>query len=195
VARWTRGCALVAGGLLVLFLIAGFVGVGALSPPQGHVRPSDHVTLDIMPVKPGGPAENFAAYVPSTVVRVPARSLVTFTIRNFDLDPAALPAGSPAARVQGTVGGVAYVDGTAYTSLDVGGIAHTFTVAALNLNVPIPGHAASGESYVTVTFEIRTGQAGAYDWRCWAPCGDGPDGQAGPMADAAFMRGTLFVED
>jgi len=194
-ARWTRGCALVVAGLLLVFLIVGFVGAGALAPPTGQVRPSDHVALDIMPVKPGGPAEGFAAYLPSTLVRVPARTTVTFAIRNFDLDPAALPPGSSAGRVQGTVGGVAYADGIVYTALDAGGIAHTFAVPALGLNVPIPGHAATGRHYVTVTFRVRTGKAGAYDWRCWAPCGDGPTGQAGPMADAAYMRGTLFVEE
>jgi hypothetical protein len=191
VFRWLRLALLVANGVVLLTAFIGFDMIAV----AGHDHPPDHVALDIMPVKPGGPAQNYAAYTPSTVLRVPAQSLVTFTIRNFDLDTVTLQGASPAAHVQGTEGGVAYADGRAYSALDQTGIAHTFTVPALHLNVPIPGHAASGKSYVTVTFRIHTGKAGTYDWRCFAPCGDGPEGQAGPMADDRYMRGTLFVAD
>ena len=78
-------------------------------------------------------------------------------------------------------------------SIDPTSVSHTFTVPALNLNVPIPGRAAAGKRYAIVTFLVRTGNAGIYAWRCFAPCGDGPDGQAGPMADDSYMRGTLIV--
>ena len=190
VLHWTRFSILVAVGVV---LLAAFVGFDALAP-TGKATPSDHVALDIMPVKAGGPPVNFAAYLPTTVLSVPAQRLVTITIRNFDLDPTPLAEGSPALRVQGTVGGVAYADGKAYTVLDRTGVAHTFTIPALHFNVPIPGHAASGKHYVTVTFQIRTGKAGVYSWLCLAPCGDGSDGESGAMADAGYMRGTLFVE-
>jgi hypothetical protein len=189
--HWTRFVLLIAGGLLLLLL---FVGYDTFAP-QGQARPPDHVALDIMPVKPGGPAQNYAAYVPTTVLNVPANSVVTVTIRNFDLDPMPMAASSPYTRVQGTMGGIAYADGKAYTILDPSAIAHTFTVPALHLNVPIPGQAASGMHYVTVTFRIHTGKAGTYTWRCFAPCGDGADGQAGAMAEADYMRGILFVAD
>lgn len=205
VTRWT--ClgvlvvdSLVAGGLILLALfgwVEAPIPSGQTAAGQtaaGQSRLPDRVALDILPVKPGGPAEDYAAYVPSTVLRVPASSLVTITIRNFDLDATPLPGGSPYARVQGTMGGVAYADGKAYGALACSAIAHTFTVPALHLNVPIPGRAAAGKRYVTVTFRVRTGNAGAYEWRCFAPCGDGPDGQAGPMADERYMRGTLVVE-
>lgn len=200
VTRWT--ClgvlgvdSLVAGGLILLTLF-GWVEVPIPSgqTAAGQSRLPDRVALDILPVKPGGPAEDYAAYVPSTVLRVPASSLVTITIRNFDLDATPLPDGSSYTRVQGTVGGIAFADGMAYGALARSAIAHTFTVPALHLNVPIPGRAAAGKRYVTVTFRVRTGNVGAYEWRCFAPCGDGPDGQAGPMADERYMRGTLVVE-
>ncbi len=187
--------ALVACGLVLLMLF-DWVGVSippartaALQPPSPA-----QVALDIMPVKPGGPPEGYAGYAPSTVLSVPASSLVTVTIRNFDLDATPLPPGSPYAGVQGTANGVAYADGRAYSVLDPAGVAHTFTVPALHLSVPIPGHAAAGMRYVTVTFSFRTGSAGTYEWRCFAPCGDGPGGLAGPMADDTYMRGTLIVE-
>jgi hypothetical protein len=180
----------VAGGLVVLVVVCGF----DLLAPAGRPRPAEHVALDILPVKPGGPAEQYAAYTPTTVLTVAAQGVVTVTIRNFDLAPSPLPAGSPYMRVQGTVGGVAYVDGTAYSALDRSMIAHTFTVPQLHLNVPIPGVAADGKSYVTVQFRVRTGKPGVYSWRCFAPCGDGPEGESGPMADDRYMRGTLVVE-
>jgi hypothetical protein len=191
--RRARLVILVGGASLVLVLIFGLDAVA----PAGHAgasRPVDHIALDILPVRPGGPPHGYAAYLPSTVLVVPAHQLVSVTIRNFDLDPTPEPPDSPYARVRGTAGGVAYADGTAYTSLDRTDIAHTFTIKRLGLNVPIPGDSANGERYVSVTFRFRTGAAGAYAWGCFAPCGDGPDRHGGPMADEAYMRGTLFVQ-
>lgn len=198
VARWTRYVVLTAGTLLMLALVVGFniISLFGAAPPTRAVaqRPaSDQIALDIMPIRPGGPAANFAAYLPATTLSIPAHSLLTFTIRNFDLDPTPFPAASPAANVQGTVDGVAYADGQAYNALDRTKIAHTFTVPAFHLNVPIPGVSASGQRYVTVTFRVRTDQPGVYAWRCVAPCGQGPDGEEGPMADEQYMRGALIV--
>ena len=188
-ARWTRLGVALAGGLVLVFLWAG----PSVLAPQNPVRPASHVALDIMPVRAGGPPENYAAYLPATALRVPARSLITVTIRNFDLDPTPVPNGSPYARVQGTVGNVAYADGAPYGALDRLGIAHTFTVPDLHLNVPIPGRSASGKPAVTVTFSFRTGAPGIYRWRCFDPCGTEADGLSGPMADVDSMQGTLTV--
>jgi hypothetical protein len=145
-----------------------------------------------MPVKAGGPAENWPAYVASTPLRVPANTVVTVTIRNFDLGDAALTPGSPLAHVEGTVGGVASVDGQTYSALDPAKVAHTFTVPSLGINVPIPGDAPADATYVTVTFSFRTHGAGAYLFECLAPCGTGT-GFGGPMQSMAYMRGTLTV--
>jgi hypothetical protein len=151
------------------------------------------VALDIMPVKAGGPAQNWPAYVASTPLRVPANTVVTVTIRNFDLGDAALTPDSPLARVEGTVGGVAIADGKTYTALDPAKVAHTFTIPQLGLNVPIPGDAVNNASYVAVTFSFRTHGAGSYIFQCLAPCGTGT-GFGGPMQSMAYMRGTLTVQ-
>lgn len=188
--RWARRCMVLAVMLLMLGLWVGPT-VFAVS---GQTGASTHIALDIMPVKPGGPAQNYAAYLPSTSLSVPAHATITVVIRNFDLDAVSVPSGAPYLRVAGTVGGVAYMDGTPYSTLNRSGVAHTFTVPALNINVPIPVHTSAGRSYVTVTFSFRTGSAGTFAWKCIAPCGEGPDGQTGPMADDAYMRGTLFVQ-
>lgn len=187
-AHWTRLGMAAAG---VLFLLALLVGLDMLAP-AGRAAPAPRIALDIFPQKPGGLAQG-AAYVPDTVLRVPAHALVTITIRNFDLDPTPLPTDSPYLAVQGTVNGVAYADGKAYTALDRRVIAHTFTVPALHLNVPILGHSSTGKNYVLISFSFRTGGNAVYQWRCFAPCGDGPDGDSGPMSDERYMRGSLFV--
>jgi hypothetical protein len=151
-----------------------------------------HLALDILPAKPGGPAENWPAYLASTPLSVPAHTIITVTIRNFDLGDAALVDGSPLAKVQGTVGGAASFDGHPYTALDAPKVAHTFTIPQLGLNVPIPGDAPDNASYLTVTFSFRTGRAGTYTFECFAPCGTG-NGFGGPMASMAYMKGILTV--
>lgn len=180
-------------GALAVTLAALFGGLDAITP-VGVSRPDAHIALDIMPIKPGGPAANYAAYVPSTLLRVPARSIVTVTIRNFDLDAIPVPNDSPSLRVQGTIDDIAFVDGQPYSTVSRLHLAHTFTVPSLQLSVPIPGMSASGQHLVTVTFAFHTGSAGTLKWKCFAPCGDGADGLEGPMSDENYMRGTLFVE-
>lgn len=153
-----------------------------------------HVALDIMPVKPGGPVEDWPAYLASTPLTVPANSIVTVTIRNFDLGDAALTANSPLAKVQGTVDNAVTFNGKTYSSLDPAKVSHTFTIPQLGLNVPIPGDAPDNASYLTITFSFHTGKAGTYTFQCYAPCGTGTDGFGGPMGSMAYMKGTLTVQ-
>lgn len=93
----------VAGATLAILL-----GTAALRnwSPSGRVAaassaPTTHLTLDILPVRPGGPAENWPAYMPTSSTNLPANSVITVTIRNFDLGDDSLPAGSPLLSVQG----------------------------------------------------------------------------------------------
>lgn len=153
-----------------------------------------HVALDILPVKPGGPAEDWPAYMPSSPMTVPANTVVTVTIRNFDLGDDTMPANSPLLSVQGTTNGVATADGRAYSALDATHVSHTFTIPQLHLNVPIPGDPVGDASNVTVTFSFRTpAQAGTYTFQCFVPCGTGSSGFDGPMNTLGFMKGTLTV--
>ena len=132
------------------------------------------------------------AYAPSDLT-VPAHSLVTLTIRNYDLDDTSLPVPSPYDRVHGIQGSAA-VDGHPYLALAPTRVAHTFTSPALHLNVPSPGDGAQGAAYVTVTFTFRTGAPGVYTWQCFDPCGEGPEGFNGPMQLKGYMMGTLTVQ-
>ncbi len=132
-------------------------------------------------------------YLPTTSLYVPAHSMVTVTIVNYDIGDTDLPAGSPFANVSNVVGGSAKVDGSPYTQLDITKVAHTFTIPQLNVNVPIPGDSPTGASSLTVTFSFMTGAPGVYDWRCMDPCGSGSSGWGGPMATMGQMEGTLTV--
>jgi hypothetical protein len=187
--------------LVVVFAtLAILVATGAIQGTRSSGRVASaagasttHVALDILPVKPGGPSEDWPAYIASTPLTVPAHTIITVTIRNFDLGDAALADGSPLAKVQGTVGGTASFDGKSYTALDAAKVSHTFTIPQLGLNVPIPGDAANDASYLTVTFSFRVDRAGSYTFECFAPCGTG-SGFDGPMASMAYMKGTLTVQ-
>ena len=189
--------ALIAGLVVVAFALS--LASAAAGPPAPAATSSTraprpvHLALDIFPVRPLGPTANWPAYTPATTLSVPADSLVTLTIRNFDLGSAPLPANSPYAHVTGTTSGIAQADGQSYTAIAPDQVAHTFTISQLHVNVPIPGTAQPGQSFVTVTFSFRTGTAaGSYSWRCNAPCGtDG--GYGGPMQTPGYMLGTLMA--
>lgn len=141
----------------------------------------------------------FPAYVPSDFT-LPANSTVVITVTNFD-NATPLPKGSEQyADVTGTVGGTmtttpivaAYpnrVGGPAATlsKLDPNAVSHTFTIAALGINVPIPAMSRT-------TFTIHTGAPGTFSWRCMDPCGAGATGWGTAMsAKQGFMEGTLTV--
>ncbi len=154
-----------------------------------------HVQAHLDIVLGGNPAhKDWPVYEPSNLT-LPAHSLVTITIHNYDLGDTALPNGSPFSKVQGTVGGIATANGTAtYTALDVAKVAHTFTVLQMHLSVPVPGDAPQGASYTSVTFSFHTGDAGTYTFECFDPCGTGATGWMGPMMTKGYMLGSLTVQ-
>lgn len=187
-SRFALLAVLAAGALAVL------AACGSASAAKTPVATTTHLTLDILPVKPGGPADDWPAYMPSSSTALPANTVVTVTIRNFDVGDDALPAGSPLLQVQGTTNGAASADGKSYTSLDPQRISHTFTIPQLKLNVPIPGDPVGDANNVTVTFSFRTpDKGGTYTFQCLVPCGTGTSGFDGPMSTPGYMRGTVTV--
>ena len=154
-------------------------------PPQRHV----HLNLNIILNRPGY-QQDWPAYAPNKLV-VPANSLVTISLHDHDLGDTALPNGSPFVTVQGTIGGVAYLNGKPYASLAPEKIAHTFTIPQLHINVPFPG---DGKESDIISFTFHTGKAGTYIFQCLDPCGTGKSGFEGPMATKGYMMGTLTVQ-
>lgn len=158
------------------------------TPVERHVQ----VHTDIL-INQAGFQKDWPAYSTTNLV-VPANSLVTVTLRNYDLGDTPLANNSPFAQVQGTINGMAMADGKTYTSLASDKVAHTFTIPQLHVNVPVPGDAAKGASFTTVIFTFHTGKAGTYTFQCFDPCGTGPMGWMGPMMTKGYMTGTLTVQ-
>lgn len=186
------GLVLLILGLLPLVLAGCGTPAQATSSQQTTAPQHVYRSLDIVPNKPGGP-DDWPAYAPNALT-VPANSLVTITIHDYDFGAAALPATSAYNQVQGVEGNSVTADGQSYSSLDPSNVAHTFTIPELHLNVPLIASAPSGAEYSTVTFTFRVGAAGTYTWHCFAPCGTDPEGWGGPMTTKGFMQGTLTVQ-
>ncbi|HUY61753.1 MAG TPA: hypothetical protein VMW49_07745, partial [Candidatus Dormibacteraeota bacterium] len=93
----------------------------------------------------GGAHPDWVSYGPTSNLWVPAHALVTVTIRNYD--GATALADPFYGRVQGTVGGVAWVNGRPIRGLAASQVAHTFTIhmfplpgqPELDVSVPLPG--------------------------------------------------------
>jgi hypothetical protein len=158
----------------------------------------------------GNGPHDWVSYGPTTNLQVPAHSLVTVTINQYDSGDA-IP-NTFLAHVQGTVGGSMTVDGKTVTEIDSDTVGHTFTVHnyptasqdPLYINVPLP---ALTDDEVTaadaagrlpkphvIVFQFITGGAGSYAWNCEFPCGDGTYAKFGDaMSSYGYMSGTLHV--
>lgn len=186
---------------------------GTASTPQGVV-PHVFMHLSTYPDSmagehgaDGGAQPDWVSYGPTTTLSVPAHSLVTVTIDQYDTgDKITNPY---FARVHGTIGGTETVNGKTVTKTDPKSIGHTFTLHAaptaqtpLFLSVPLPAQAddaqvPKGSAYprpIVVSFSFMTGSAGTYVWNCEFPCGDGYYAKfGGPMSTRGYMSGTLTV--
>jgi len=151
------------------------------------------------------------AWIHTTLFRVPAGSKIDMTIYGYD---GCTPLRNPVfGQVTGTIGEAAYNGGKKYTHLNswaACNVAHTFSIPALNLNVPIasPSLSQSGTSgfcgtspcttasvHRVVTFSFKSPKTtGEYFWQCRIPCGGGfVDGFGGPMQTIGFMTGNMEV--
>jgi len=204
---------------LVVFTAMAFVGS---EPPtvdytQGH-QPGEpvNVTLQTVGAIGSGIHPDWVSYlarspggqwVHTTLLKLPAHSRIDMTILQYD-------SGSPLrnqqfGQVQGTLGGIALINGkpTSLVNSNAGnGVGHTFSVPALNINVPLVGVNGSATNFCStaapcgsathnvIKFSFVTPGAGNYRWQCFVPCGLGYlYGNGGPMATLGYMGGFLEV--
>ena len=132
--------------------------------------------------------------------QLPANSTVIVTVTNFDNATPLPKGGQQLAQASGIVGNSFTVtpiiatdpNGSAgptrtESALDPAQVSHTFSLAALGINVPIAPLART-------TFTFHTGGPCACAWHCLVPCGTAPAGYGGPMAaTSGYMEGTLRV--
>ena len=132
------------------------------------------------------------AQVPGTIFHLPTNTLVTVIVDNFDSRTA--PRNNFFTLVQGTVGGVEYVNGKKLTVMNPDLVSHTFTIPDLGVSVPMEGIPDSGNpDHETMKFSFWIRKAGNYRWQCIIPCGSGLYGFGGPMQEFGYMDGWLNV--
>ncbi len=155
------------------------------------------------------PQIGWVTYCPSTTWDLPANSLITVVIKQYD--SASGLYNDFFQKVQGTVGGVAMYNNKPMGQIKGDDAAHTFTIQStpnetnpIFVSVPLLGVADNAPNLANgypapnvIEFQFRTGPAGhVYIWHCYVPCGndrESPYGFTGPMATTGYMAGTLTV--
>jgi hypothetical protein len=155
--------------------------------------------------RPGDPHPTWVSYLPTTILKVPANSVVTISI---DQEDGASGLRNPYwAKAQGIIGGtfhMSYYDDSGAPQVgDFGAIAdprtlaHTFAIPDLGVFVPLLqlNPAAPAGSHNEVTFSFKTGKAGVFRWQCFVPCGAGSIyGNGNAMQTFGYMAGLLVVQ-
>jgi hypothetical protein len=165
--------------------------------------------------------DDWVTYGPTTTLTVPAHSVVTMTIENYDgytplLNPFyAVP--QETTDGNGVLTNTIQVatdpnsDFTTVNKVDPEQVSHTFTIHSianqkdqpwLYVSVPITGvpDARMDEGVdngfplpVVTKFSFVVGGPGTYIWQCFDPCGSNYDGFGGPMSTKGYMSGTFTV--
>lgn len=145
-------------------------------------------------------------YWPSTTLQLPAHTVVTITIKQYD--GATTPWNPYWAEVHGTIDGTAKYNGEQKTGIEPANVAHTFTIHQYPestqeyffVSVPmlaVPNNAKNeANGYPKpqeITFSFLTPGPGEYIWNCEDPCGNGYQDFGGPMSERGFMAGTIKV--
>ena len=184
---------------------AGTAVVGGVTVPHVILNfqtyPDSSGSVHGVAIHPGG-NPGWPAYGPTNEFQVPAHALVTVELRQYDSGGTL---NNPwFAKVQGTVGGVATIDGKVVSAIDPDNVAHTFTVRGapgtdpgFYVNVPLPAvggdNQADNGAYHTVVFSFLSGSAGIYAWNCEFPSGTMVASFGGPMGTYGYMSGFIHV--
>jgi hypothetical protein len=204
-----------AGALIVIVLTALFTWGVTYKSAYGATRSGDsaikvstnasgqrvyNLHLAIQQEVSTGPHADWLGYQtltnpvhPGTLLNVPKNALVTVTIDNYDSETA--PRNEFFSLVQGTVGGVEYVNGKKLKVMDPAIMSHTFTIPDFGVSVPMEGipDTAKPNAFETMKFTFRTpNRTGVFRWQCIVPCGSGLYAFGGPMGELGYMQG-LFT--
>ena len=215
--RQSRIVAVLAATIVSVALIAWYVVSWVVSFPQAVSASTSggtaSVTLQTVASFGHEPHPDWVSYlikndqgtwVHSTIIQVPAHSLVKFTILNYD---GASGLRNPLwSQPRGLIGGTESIDGKPVPVINPDDTSHTFAIPDLGVSVAIPGVAddapnqcsvtpcTMAQAHRTITFTIRTGKPGHYRWQCFVPCAAGfPNGFGGPMQSVGWMDGYLNV--
>jgi hypothetical protein len=201
----------VAAGLIAFYILSYLV----IRPPEVQASgsaPHARLTLQTVASIGFGPHPTWVSYlvqndsgkwVHSTIFRVPAHSLVTVTVYQFDT-----ATGLRNPYFGGSLGivGDMTVDGKPVKTLDPDLASHTFAIPDLGVSVPLQGVPDNAknqcsvapctlkQAHKTITFTFRTGDKGTFRWQCFVPCAASFIlGSGGPMQSLGYMDGYLVV--
>jgi hypothetical protein len=166
-----------------------------------NTYPDASGSADGVAIHPGG-NPSWPSYGPTNQFQIPAHSLVTVHVRQYDSGGSLN--NSWFDQVRGTVGGTETVNGKVVTSINPNTVGHTFTMrgtpgtdSGFFLNVPLPlvpgDSQADNGQYVSITFSFVAGTKGLYAWSCEYPCGTSVAGFGGPMNAYGYMSGFVHV--
>lgn len=202
---------------------------GTVTGPGGQTFKRVHLTLDTFPSYPSqawltehnyhfmrvngipviNPHLDWVTYGPGNQLFVPAYSLVTITINNYDGGISLL--NDFYSNVRGTINNEMTVNGHVLTHISPTLVSHTFTIHGIPSNiqpwlfvsVPLLQVPATPESAGTdngfpptpnvIQFSFYVYGPGHYVWQCEYPCGTEFDGFGGPMMIHGYMNGTFTV--
>jgi hypothetical protein len=145
-------------------------------------------------------------WVHTTNFQVPAHVRINVTIIQYD-------SGSPLrnqqiGQVQGTSANAALLNGRPFRVIDSNsgnGVAHTFSMPSLGINVPLYGNnsnanlcgaapCTTSSPHNVIRFSFTSPGPGSYRWQCFVPCGLGfLYGNGGPMSTLGYMGGFMQV--
>lgn len=196
---------------LIAYYIAGYLSV---RPAETTSWSGKRVSLTLQTVASLGigPHPDWVSYLVkdssghwqhSTVLNVPANSLVHVTVLQYDT---ATGLRNPYWGGPRGIVGLMKVDGKPTPTLDPDLASHTFAIPDLGVSVPLKGVAddaknqcsvapcTPAQAHTTITFTFRTGKAGTYRWQCFVPCAAAfIFGNGGPMQSPGWMDGYLKV--
>jgi hypothetical protein len=198
---------------LVVIYLTAFLTVAPPAVSAVVSGGSARLTLQTVAAYGHNPAPDWVTYLGqdggghwhhSTIYKLPAHTLVTVTLYQFD---SATGLRNPfLAQVRGTQGGTATVDGKRLSVVNADDASHTFTVPSLGLSVPLPGISDNAKNpcsvapcslandHTTITFSFMTPGRGTYRWQCFVPCAAAfIFGNGGPMQTLGWMSGELVV--
>jgi hypothetical protein len=197
---------------LISYYVASYLVVMPPAVAASGSAPRASVTMQTVASLGFGPHPDWVSYlvqnpegkwVHSTVLTVPANSLVKVTIYQYDTATGLRNPfwGGP----RGLVGEMT-INGKPTQTLDPALASHTFAIPELGVSVPLEGVAGNAknpcgaapctlaEAHNTITFTFRTGKPGTYRWQCFVPCAAGFIlGFGGPMQSLGYMDGLLHV--
>jgi hypothetical protein len=200
-----------AAALLAYYLV-GYLMVRPPAVAASGGAPRAKLTLQTVASLGIGPHPDWVSYLVkdaqghwrhSTVLDVPAHSLVRITVLQYDT---ATGLRNPYWGGPRGIVGLMSVDGKPTPTLDPDLASHTFAIPDRGVSVPLKGVADNAknqcsvapctlaEAHTTVVFTIRTGKAGTYRWQCFVPCAAGFIlGFGGPMQSLGYMDGYMHV--